>query len=82
MDEVSNPTRFRADPKRIRVSVRRFPDGWRATVSLVGFDRQITVQNVDPGRAVMKALWQVQTWPGVDIDMESLYVHPQRPRRQ
>lgn len=74
-------TRFRVDPKLLRVSVRALPQkrGWIAHVwvrnggELVG-----TGANEDPEEAVLGAVYRAAECkvPGADPDMSGSYEHP------
>lgn len=74
--------RFRADPWRVRVGVRRLDDGrWRVTITPRG--RGVEVCAIHPRlkaalwRALCRAEWQEV--PGVDRSMGWAYQHPQHP---
>ncbi len=85
MRSPGNPevVRFRADPQRIRVSLRRGlgaePEDWRAVVEEVGKPEHYTVGwSKDPSKAIMLALERAMDFPGVDWGMEWCYDHPWR----
>ncbi len=72
--------RFRADPYKVRVGVRRSMSGYLATVSkaaqkvgvvYVAFDAEAAV-------AIFKALQRAEDdhLEGIDLELESTYLHP------
>lgn len=75
--------RLRADPRKIRVGVRRHGDGWRVTLEdragyyLVHGDTE-HAENLP--RLIDHLIDRAQNWPGVDRDMQWVFRHPQAPR--
>ncbi len=71
--------RFRADPARVRVAVRREGHHWYATVVPRDNSEQATTAwNPDPKVAVMCALRKANflNYPGIDLGMDHVYDHP------
>jgi len=71
--------RFRADPKKVRVAIRRDPSlGWIATVSCLIGAGSFESCSMVPERAVYSALEQANLagMEGVDPGMEWTYEHP------
>src|SRR5580698_11376899 len=72
--------RFRANPEKVRVAVRRVGDEWEATVSIRDNPhRVLKASSMYPERAVLTALRLAAKWEGVDLDMQWAYDHPQQP---
>ena len=84
--------RFRVDPSRVRVSLRAESGGWRVKLSvrphvlLTGMRhpvpkhvRESTAWALNPKHAVDVALRSAQMMgmPGIDLDMQEAYPHPQ-----
>lgn len=75
---MSRLARFRADPDKVRVAVRRRGRHWLATVtSRSDEDECYEVVAANPAEAVFDALADARHVPGVDIGMLWAYVHPQ-----
>jgi len=75
--------RFKADPVRVRVSIRRCGSqtkGWHATVAHRQTGQIFAALSVDPEEAVNRALHkaEVEGMDGIDLDMARAYAHPQR----
>ena len=73
--------RFRADPRKVRVSIRRIDDAWVAHFATR--DGGVSVEGRhkrSPSRAVARALLAANRidMPGVDLGMEWAYDHPQK----
>ena len=71
--------RFRADPKKIRVSIRRFGDQWLASVgSRIEDADNIRVVHTTSENAIFEALGRAFAigLDGVDPHMERTYEHP------
>lgn len=74
--------RFRANPGVVRVSIRQAGDRWIAFVA----PRDVTAglsfyyNSSDPKCAVLKALQLAQRkgMPGIDLDLQWAYDHPQK----
>lgn len=82
-DEKSEKlARFRADPNRVRVGIRREGDKWRATVGVRGLDSvgdEVSVTAVDrPEKVITAALRLARNHgiKGIDLDMQWTYPHP------
>lgn len=73
-------TRFRADPSKVRVSIRKWGDGWFARVcSKADPTCAATATSNDPKDAVDRALKLAERLvKGVDLDMGQTYLHPMR----
>lgn len=72
--------RFRADPKKVRVSIRRSGEGWTVAVkSRLTAAPTVLVLGNDPDSLLSGALAVASEAgiPGVDIDMQWAYRHPQ-----
>jgi hypothetical protein len=84
MNNLTNPdrlARFRADPTKVRVSIRGRKRNWTATVqSLIDPFKIASVMKTSPRKAVMLALREAESlgMEGVDLGMGSAYVHPFR----
>jgi hypothetical protein len=68
--------RFRADPSRVRVSLRRVSGAWDATVASRETDDSATVRASDAETALALALESADDIPGVDLEMQWAYEHP------
>lgn len=70
--------RWRANPNKIRVSIRKSNQFWRATVRSLITDDFVFATSSDPEEAVMNALEkaELENFDGVDIGMEWAYTHP------
>jgi hypothetical protein len=74
-----SPTRFRADPARVRVSIRRVGDVYSATITERGDCPLVIIkQGRTPRAAVMRALRAAHKhrMRGVDFGMQWSYPHP------
>lgn len=81
--------RFRADPRRVRIGVRRSNGGWvgggdRAwdvTITSRGSGMVVTRRDRSPLKALVKALRCAEEsgMPGIDLGMQWAYNHPQKP---
>jgi hypothetical protein len=82
MIEAALLERFRADPRRVRVSIARGPKGWRATVAARGEDGPTVIRSArTPRMATMLALRAADgSVPGIDLWMQWTYRHPFRMR--
>lgn len=73
--------RLRADPKKIRVSIRRAGNLWRVVVRSLITDSMTSAGNQDPGVALRYALEAASRlgddFEGLDLDMQWAYEHPQ-----
>lgn len=81
--------RFRADPRRVRIGVRRHGDLWYVRIgrlSTVTFGWIFSVERMhrSPTRALVLALRAAEALqiPGVDLGMQWAYEHPQHPGRE
>ena len=77
---MSRLTRFRADPRKVRVSIRQSDVGWVARVASRDGARTISEwHKLSPVRAVVKALLAAERsgLPGIDLSMGWAYDHPQ-----
>lgn len=73
---MSELVRLRADPKRIRVSIRRQRDGvWRVSVSPRTLSEyNIVAYDSNPATAAERALNYAARLDGIDLGMEWTYV--------
>jgi hypothetical protein len=83
---IWNLTRFRADPRKVSVSIRRVGNTYLATVrsltSMVVEDC-ITATDPNPSAAIFEALEKAQgEIEGVDLGMEWAYPHPWPTKRR
>jgi hypothetical protein len=71
--------RFRANPRRVRIGVRRDGEGWY--VRIYGGALVVTRWAKSPGKALVLALRAAEgvDMPGIDLGMQWAYDHPQRP---
>lgn len=75
----NNLVRWRADPERVRISVRKTRDVWMATAtSLVIEHKSVYAYDADPETAVNDVLLKdkAQDYPGLDLDLQWTYEHP------
>lgn len=72
-------TRFRADPRKVRVAIRRDGAEWVATVSLRHGFGSYSARATGPRKALVKALRKADRYglDGVDLSMGWAYEHPQ-----
>lgn len=80
-DNYSHLARFRADPKLVRVAVKRCGARWEASVGPHDMDPSKTYSEVSdtPYEAVFDALIAADgNVQGVDICMDRVYDHPFR----
>lgn len=87
MTHTNALARFRADPKRIRVSLGRTPSGrWVATVATRDVAARMVCfgQGDTPQHAVWTALQEADAagMPGVDLGLQWAYEHPWRDGRR
>lgn len=70
--------RFRADPKKVRCSIRPCKRGWRATVVLREGGSSYSSEGKDAQKAMMRALKRADDAgiKGIDLFMEWTYTHP------
>ena len=69
--------RFRADPSKIRVSIRHVNDGWFATVSpRNGSSTEWQAHSMYPEQAILWALQKAKNVDGLNSDLEQCYDHP------
>lgn len=76
------PTRFRADPKLVRVGIRTSPDGsYVATVSARDGSGHVVKMGDSPWDAICSALHEAdrQNFSGIDLHMQWAYEHPHSP---
>lgn len=80
MSNAAHLARFRADPSKVRVSVRRIEHGWLASVLDRATQRGAWASDDTPEGAVTSALLSAACdgTPGIDLDMGRTYPHPQR----
>lgn len=66
--------RFRADPRKVRIGIRRLPCGWRAEIA----GRFVATHKLSPVRALVRALRLAQQsgLEGIDLGMQWSYPHP------
>jgi hypothetical protein len=71
--------RFRANPRKVRVGIRREDGGWVATVALRAGGRMFEARATGPRKAVVKALLMADAsgMDGIDLGMGWTYEHPQ-----
>jgi len=74
-------TRFRADPRKVRVSIRRNGSNWVASVSnKTTYGPRFEAIATGPRKALVKALLLADAGglEGVDLSMGWAYEHPQQ----
>src|ERR1700734_2908896 len=78
--DVNGIARFRADPRKIRVAIRRDGDHWRATVAYLNDPDNFFYVGwaVDPKSAINEAMGKaIRSYlDGIDKDMDHAYDHP------
>lgn len=74
--------RFRANPEKIRISIRRLRELglWRVIVVAHGIN-VTSARGKTPAEVVERALKRAACVPGVDLLMEWAYEHPQGRKR-
>lgn len=81
--------RFRADPSKLRIAVRRFVQEevenkykvlWRATIEVRETGRTLIRYSLSPSRALVRAFQAAEQehFPGIDRHMGWAYEHPQK----
>jgi hypothetical protein len=77
---MSNLVRWKADPKKISVSIMKFPESmWRAKVTcLSSGDFTYFIGYDDPENVILKALHlaEEEGYEGLDLGMQWAYEHP------
>lgn len=76
-----NLVRLRANPKQVRVSIRRVGGhSWRVSIRSDG--RLASVRHRNPRLAVMRALKLAHDMglAGIDLHLQWAYAHPQKPK--
>ena len=70
--------RFRADPKKIRCSIRPCKRGWRAIVAIRDSDFSRSAESKNPETAMFRALKRAEDagFKGIDLGMQWAYDHP------
>jgi uncharacterized protein YhdP len=70
--------RLQANPKDVRVSIRRLDSGWRVTVASRTSDAVVTYSHSDPTIAIDEALLRAedQGMDGIDRGLEWAYDYP------
>ena len=72
--------RWRANPEKIRVSIRRskFNKRWQVTVTCRATGQFVTCKSLSPERATMRALKLAEKagYDGTDLGMGWAYRHP------
>ncbi len=70
--------RFRADPAKVRVGVRRTEQGWYVRVISRSDGRQHSAVDTGPRKALVRALRAAEAagLPGIDLGMGWAYEHP------
>lgn len=75
--------RFRADPARVSISVRRFTDRfWRVLIQSRVTGHVCATTATGPRKALARALRMAESSnlvPGIDLDMQWAFEHPQKP---
>lgn len=71
--------RLRADPRKIRVSIRKSTNGWFVQIRPVGSFYGLSLKRSTPERAIEDALLWAQdlSFAGIDRYCEWTYSHPQ-----
>jgi hypothetical protein len=80
---AGNLTRFRADPSKVRISVRPHGALWYVKISSRSEERGcVERMNQNPLKALVLALRAADdvNLPGIDVGMDWAYEHPQAPR--
>ncbi len=75
-----NLARFRADPAKIRVSIRRSRGTWVVCVWSYQRAAGAIAEEPDPKKATLSALKRAETrgFDGIDLGMGRAYPHPQK----
>lgn len=84
IEDGEHLARFRADPSRIRVAVRKVGDEWAVSIETRGRSkRRVRAQHRSPKRALVIALRKAEAlgFDGMDLEMGWAYRHPQRSPR-
>jgi hypothetical protein len=70
--------RWRANPEKIRVSIRSSNEHWQVTVTCRATGEFITCKSKIPARAIMRALRLAEKkgFDGTDLGMGWAYRHP------
>lgn len=70
--------RWRANPEKIRVSIRSSNSGWQATVTCRATEEFVICKSKSPENAIMRALKAADKkgYDGVDLGMGWAYRHP------
>jgi len=74
-------SRFRADPRKVRIAIRRKGTGWLASVSGCSPTGPLyQAWATGPRKALVKALLEANAndLDGIDLSMGWAYEHPQR----
>jgi hypothetical protein len=83
LDEIARAkklVRWRADPEKIRVSIRKLGTSYEATITSLITHEALSCMSYDPEGAVMNALEEaeLENFDGIDLRMEWAYDHPWR----
>lgn len=71
------PVRFRADPRKVRVSIRQKGKKWLVFVQSRMTGAISSAFGQDPEVVLMRALERAKTQiDGIDLDMDWAYTHP------
>jgi hypothetical protein len=76
MIRADSLARFRADPHKIRVSIRSTPNNWLASVTSLETGASFEFISMDPELAVTGALNAMNGTDGIDLGMDWAYEHP------
>lgn len=76
---IGRLVRLRADPAKVRCSIRREGDQWRVWVRELGAKVVLTATGKDPTAAMLSALEKAKNigMDGIDLDLMWAYDHPQ-----
>ncbi len=79
---MSEYVRLRANPEKVRVSLRRRGQGWIAYVEVLADGRLTVAESFTAAMAVEQALAEADDngFDGIDLGCDWAYRHPQNPR--
>ena len=80
-DEIARAqklVRWRANPEKIRVSIRNCSGSWQVTITCRATGDFVTSKSLTPEKAVMSALKKAdrKAFEGMDLGMGWAYEHP------
>lgn len=74
----ANLVNWRANPKTIRVSIRKVSSEWQATITCLISKKYVSSIAYDPKYAIMDVLNLacIENYYGLDLSMQGIYQHP------